>query len=158
MPWKRALLGVIALYLALQGYSLYIASSLGDTVSIWTAHTLYGGLALLGQHPVLDGADVSAGATLFRVIPECTVFAPLALFVVGVLAFPARPTDKLLAILGGVIVLSLVNVVRLLSLFGLASMAPDSFEAVHWLVWQPLMAITALALWGAWARKVTQGG
>ena len=154
MPWKRALVGVVALYLALQLYSVFVISGSGGIASRWTAATLYGALKLFGQSPTIAGFAVRSNETLFWVLPECTVFAPLALFAAGVLAFPARASQKMRALALGTLVLTLLNLVRLLSLFVLTSLSPEKFEVAHLLVWQPIMVVAALGLFGAWAYRV----
>ena len=54
----------------------------------------------------------------------------------------------------GTLVLTLLNLVRLLSLFVLTSLSPEKFEVAHLLVWQPVMVVAALGLFGAWAYRV----
>ena len=114
---------------------------------------LWGVLRAIGQPVTLDGTIVSANTTYFLLIPECTIFAPFALFTAGVLAFPSAITDKGRALVGGALVLSLVNLCRLITLYFVLTITPHMFESIHLFVWQPIMAITALALWGIWAGR-----
>ena len=78
LPWKRVALGVVVLYLALQTYPLFIHSVAGRVASSWNAAMLWGVLKAIGQNPSLDGPAVVSEAVRFFVIPECTIFAPMA--------------------------------------------------------------------------------
>ena len=153
LPWRRSLIGVVALYLALQLYPLFINSDLGRLATQGTAAMLWLVLWITGRGPSLEGSTLVSNTTEFVVIPECTIFAPLALFTAGVLAFPSLLKDKIRGILIASLCLSLLNLVRLVSLYVLAITSPDIFDEVHLLVWQPLMAMAALVLWGIWASR-----
>ena len=156
LPWKRVTLGVVVLYLALQTYPLFIHSVAGRVASSWNAAMLWGVLKAIGQNPSLDGPAVVSEAVRFFVIPECTIFAPMALFTAGVLVFPSSVPEKLRALALGVLCLSLMNLLRLLTLYGVLETSPGMFDAVHLFFWQPVMAMTALVLWGLWAAKWTR--
>ena len=156
LPWKRATVGVVLLYLALQMYPLFINSSAGSVVSSWNATMLWGALRAIGQHTSLEGSSVVTDLVNFSVIPECTIFAPLALFTAGVLVFPSTVLEKFQAVVLGILFLSLTNLLRLLTLYGMLGTFPEMFDAVHLFIWQPLMAMTALVLWGIWAARRTR--
>ena len=80
----------------------------------------------------------------------------MALFTAGVLVFPSSVPEKLQALALGVLCLSLMNLLRLLTLYGVLETSPGMFDAVHLFFWQPVMAMTALVLWGLWAAKWTR--
>jgi exosortase/archaeosortase family protein len=157
LPWRRIAIGLGILFLSLQVYPLFIHSVVGEIASSWNAALLWLILHGLGQHPTLEGSTIIGELTRFVVIPECTIFAPLSLYTAGLVIFPATIGEKIRAFLLGFLVLSLVNLVRLLTLYFLLGASSQLFEAAHLFVWQPIMALTALVLWGVWAERRTRG-
>lgn len=153
LPWRRALVGVLILYLALQTYSWFVISTPGKVFSSWNAAILWGVLRAIGQTPTLEGSRVASETAQFFVIPECTIYAPMALFAAGVLVFPSGILEKFRALLLGTVVLSVLNLIRLLTLYTMLHVYPDPVEAVHVFIWQPVMATSALVLWGLWAAR-----
>ena len=87
-----------------------------------------------------------------RIIPECTPLLPAAILVRGVIAFPGPWTHKLIGVVGGFLILSVINVVRLASLFYVGMWAPSQFDTAHVLVWQSLMIVSTVALWIVWHK------
>jgi len=158
LPWQRIAGGIGILFLSIQTYPFFIHSIIGQVASSGNAMFLWGVLKLLGKDPTIDGTVVGTPVTQFIVIPECTIFAPLALFVAGVAFFPSTVPEKLRAIVGGALILSVVNLVRLVSLYLVLESSPSVFESVHLFVWQPMMALTALVTWGIWAGRRTRHG
>lgn len=155
-PLRRILLGIAVLFLALQAYPFYIHSSLGQLMSSWNAGLLWGVLKAVGQEVSLENTAVVTEVTRFVIIPECTIFAPLSLLVAGVLVFPSKASKKVQAILLGTFLLSVLNLFRLISLHTALSVSPGSFEPLHLFIWQPIMAIASLLLWGIWAERQTR--
>ena len=153
LPWKRGLIGLGVLYLALQSYPWFINSEIGAVVTSWNAGMLWGVLWVIGQRPDIEGSTLLSSTNEFVVIPECTIFAPLALFVAGLLVFPSGAREKLIGFMAGFIILSVINLVRLLTLYGIAHISPGLFDATHLFFWQPVMAISALVIWGFWAER-----
>ena len=106
LPWKRAAVGVVVLFLAMQMYQVFISSVAGSVVGSWNAAMLWGALRAIGQHTSLEGSSVVTDLVNFSVIPECTIFAPLALFTAGVLVFPSTVLEKFQAVVLGILFLS----------------------------------------------------
>ena len=146
-------IGIAVLFVALQAYPFFLRSELGSITTSWNATLLWGLLRLAGANAILDGTVILTDTIHFVVIPECTIFAPLALFSAGVLVFPSNISTKLRALMLGILVLSVANLARLVTLYIVLIVSPQLFEPVHLFVWQPIMAITALALWAMWAAR-----
>ena len=87
------------------------------------------------------------------IVEECTALAPLAVFIAGVLAVPASAKSKLWGVVMGLVVLSLVNVVRMASLFFVGSRYPWAMDVAHLIVWQALMVLLAVLLWLFWMYR-----
>ena len=150
---KRIVIGGFGLYIALQWYSIYLVTNLGILTSEITAKTLFWSLNILGKKPIIDGSWVAVDSTRFGIIPECTITAPLLLIIVGALITPVSIKKKLFVILIAFFMLSLINIIRLISLFYLLSLNTQYFEMVHVLIWQPVMIIAAMFIWGWWVYR-----
>lgn len=97
----------------------------------------------------------SSGAAI-TVERGCDAIAPTALFVSAVIASPAGWRRKLWAIVGGVTILMVVNLIRIISLYFIAIYWPSGFDVMHLDVWQAafiFLAIVLWALWAAWAAR-----
>ena len=71
-------------------------------------------------------------------------------------AYPARWTVKVLGVVVGVTVLSLINVLRIVTLVRIVEFYPGLFVYFHEYVWQGafLMLVTVYALtWVEWAQR-----
>ena len=107
----------------------------------------------------LSWVDVATDATVLssdsfgmRIIPECTPLLPAAILVSGVIAFPTTWIHKLVGIVGGILALSVINIMRTTSLFYIGMWRPEQFETAHVLVWQSLMILSTVALWIIWYK------
>jgi len=112
-------------------------------------------LHLMGEDvSVQDKAIVSASGPSIQLERGCDAVEPSALFVSAVLASPVALLPRLAAAAGGVLVLGLLNLVRVVSLFLVRLHFPAAFDAVHLDVWQALFIFLAIALWALWASRV----
>jgi len=91
------------------------------------------------------------GGEAITVERGCDAIAPTALFVAAVIASPATWRRKLWAVLGGVTILMVVNLIRIISLFLTAVYWPAAFDVMHLDVWQAVFIFLAIALWALWA-------
>lgn len=116
---------------------------------------------------VLSGFGVNASVDRTMIItPECSLdiqrgcdaIDAIAIFAAAMLAFPAPWRRKLGGIVGGVLVLMVLNQVRILSLYLVARHAPAAFETVHVEIWQPLFIALAIGLWLAWVTWALRRG
>ena len=147
---KRIIIGALALYIALQWYSIYLITNLGIITSEITAQSLFWSLKILGKEPTVNGSWVIADSTRFGIIPECTITAPLMVLIIGALITPVHMKKKLYIIVIAFFLLSLINMIRLTSLFFLLSFNTQYFDMIHVLIWQPMMIISAIFIWGCW--------
>ena len=101
---------------------------------------------------------VQSGEFAIRIVGDCTILAPLAIFISGVLAFPATLGQKVAGIALGFVVLSVVNLLRTTSLFYIGLTSPWALETAHLLVWQSIVVILAVVLWIFWWRRLVYSG
>lgn len=86
----------------------------------------------------------------------CDAIEPSALFLAGVLAFPAAAMSKIPGILIGTFCLMAINLVRIVSLFYVGIHKPEWFHVMHVDVWQALFIFLAILFWVLWALWATR--
>jgi len=86
----------------------------------------------------------------------CDAIEPIALFVAAVIAFPAPWRTKLPGLLIGTLVLTALNIVRIISLFYVGIWKPTWFNLMHEDVWQPAFIVLSLFFWVVWALWATK--
>ncbi len=91
---------------------------------------------------------------VFAIAPECGAVEVFALYISGILAFPAVLNKKWKGILLGVPILYALNVTRLavLGLLGMWYRNPEFFTFVHEYLWQGLYIVFVASLWLAWVE------
>lgn len=161
MPNRSIARFAILFFLFLLGFSvLSVATALQNRLgqleaaiasfATWMAHVT-GSSAV-----VVDGHYISVEGMLLNINHECTGVFVLFVLISFIAAYPASLRDKVLGMVVGVSVLSLINVVRIATLVRVVEFYPASFEYFHEYVWQGafLMLVTLYSMtWVEWARK-----
>ena len=110
---------------------------------------------IFGPEILVQGNLVRAGPFATHIVAECTSLAASAIFLSGVIAFPASLGHKLWGMVLGLVVLSALNIVRTTSLLFIGMLFPSALDVAHILVWQSLMIIVAVVLWILWWRRTS---
>ncbi len=87
----------------------------------------------------------------------CDAIEPSALFLAGVLAFPATFRLKVPGMLLGTVCLMVLNLVRIISLFYVGVFFKEAFHVIHVDVWQSLFIFLAILFWIIWAIRASRG-
>ena len=82
--------------------------------------------------------------------PDCTGLTIAAMLVSLVVAYPVRLSSKTVGILGGVAVLLIVNLIRLVGIAHLSLASDQVFYAAHDFLFQVGMVAVAIAIWAGW--------
>ena len=143
-----------SLGLALAVYYGFLGSSLIEYVAEWTATWTSRGLNLAGASTRVNGTILSSDSFAVNIVAECTAVGPLVLFIGAVMAYPSPLRSKSLGVLLGLVVLSLVNLARIMSLFWIGSAYPQYLNVAHLLVWQTAIILLAIVLWLFWIERV----
>ena len=114
-------------------------------------------LNLFGQNTIVAGTTVQSSVFGITVVTACTGVFITGLFLIAVIAFPARWTSKLIGAGIGIVGIFLVNIVRLVSLYFIGVHWPGFLDQAHQLVWQSLLIVIAVALWLLWAGRWAYG-
>jgi exosortase H (IPTLxxWG-CTERM-specific) len=114
-------------------------------------------LRILGEPAAVTGCIVSSPRFAVTIYNGCNGLITSLIFIAGVLAFPARWTAKLIGVVGGLVVIQILNLIRILSLFYIGIYFPDYFNDAHIFIWQSLIIIAGVALWVVWAHRFALG-
>ena len=110
-------------------------------------------LNLFGHRTAVIGSTVSSELFGINVVTACTGLFTTGLFLIAVVAFPTGWRSKLIGVgigLGGI---TLLNIVRLVSLYYIGVHLPGFLDPAHQLVWQSVLIVFAVALWLLWAGR-----
>lgn len=83
----------------------------------------------------------------------CDSLEALAIFVFGVMAFPASFKIKSLGLLLGSFTILLFNLIRIIHLFWTGVNHPDLFDLFHLEIWQFYFIAQSVILWLVWMRQ-----
>jgi exosortase/archaeosortase family protein len=143
-----------SLGLALALYYGFLGSSWVDVVAEWTATWTSKGINLLGGSTTVSGTLLISDNFVANVVAECTAIGPLILYTGAVVAYPASKRAKIVGVAAGAVVLTAVNLVRIMSLFWIGEVYPEYLDVAH-LVWQSAIILLAIVMWLIWAGRLT---
>jgi len=132
-------------------------------LAIGTAHALAGCLNQLGLDAQAAGTIVAwqGGRSSFEIIPECTGIYGASIFAAFVLAAPLGLKPRLLGLAIGLILVSALNMTRLVLLALVQTRAPHLFHLAHDYLWQVLFVLALAGLYGVWlelaVRRIPHG-
>ncbi len=86
---------------------------------------------------------------------KCTGLFQIAFLVAGIVATPAKNIQKLSGIFLGVIVLSGINLFRLLTVFLVGCYALKYLDIFHDIIWEALMIMLTFFIWYIWRKLST---
>lgn len=109
-------------------------------------------LNVLGYGVNASGDLIYSSGFSVSVKKGCDAAEPMAIFIAGIIAFPALVRNKLAGLVLGLSLLFLLNIVRIISLYMMGIHSPEYFEAMHLAVWQVVFIISAILLWYLWLR------
>ncbi|MCX6231289.1 MAG: exosortase H [Bacteroidetes bacterium] len=159
---KRPILIFVVIFAILMGlfYSLWFTSFFENNVQHYiikiNATISNFILNIFGQHTKTMGDMIYSSSFSISIKRGCDAVEAMALFTSVLLAFPAPWKSKLIGLTGGLFMLFLLNLVRIISLFLTGIYFPKAFEIMHIEVWQVLFIFFALGLWIFWIQKITK--
>lgn len=134
-------------------YNQFPSYSAYQDILVWNAEAVGFLCRILGLDVTVYENRVLTGSISFEITPECTSLQFLAIFFAGIIAFPSGIREKFWGILLGGVVLSLLNLVRLMGLISVGTFVPPLLDSAHILVGQSLMIVAAVVLWVLWWRR-----
>jgi exosortase/archaeosortase family protein len=110
----------------------------------------------IGEEVTATGEVMTSSLFTMSVHTGCDGLQAMAILVIAVLVFPGGGWKKVYAGAGGVVLIALLNVVRLVTLFWAGEHWPTMFQTLHVHLWPALLIIIALSYsiaWSAWATR-----
>lgn len=111
-------------------------------------------LALIGYPNEVFGDLISSSQFSVSIKKGCDAGEPMAIFIAGIVAFPALIRKKFIGLGIGLFILFLLNVIRIASLYIVGIHYPDFFESMHLAIWQVAFIFVAILLWFLWLSFV----
>ena len=122
-------------------------------MAAWTASWTSAGLNLMGGSTSASGTILASPGFTANIVAECTTVGPIVLFVGAVIAYPAPLRAKVAGAAIGLVTLTAVNVLRIMSLFWVGASYPEYLDVAHLLVWQSAIILLAIVMWLIWAER-----
>ena len=150
--WSALVIGA-SLLLALAIYFGLLSGAWIDAIARWTASGSSAALNLFGLSTSVNGTVLASDSFAVEVVAECTVIGPLLVYMGAVLAYPSPLRAKSLGWALGLVVLTGLNIGRIMSLFWIGSTFPEYLGVAHLLVWQTAIILLAIVLWLIWVER-----
>lgn len=113
-------------------------------------------LAIFEDSVTVTGQSLRSPRYSLSIERGCDAVEPSALFLAGVLAFPAPLASKIPGMLIGTFCLMAINLFRIISLFYVGVYWREAFHIMHVDVWQALFIFLAILFWTLWALWATR--
>ena len=110
-------------------------------------------LRAAGEDTEVTGTIIRTSGFAVDVKNGCNGVEAAILLVAAILAFPAGPLAKAMGILGGFILLEVINILRIVSLAWLGAHHPQVFQMFHVAVWQTVIIIVSVGIFLLWSWK-----
>lgn len=157
--WKRPEIRFLIFYLLILGTSFTVIAlkPVNDAfvVPYTTLVAQMSGkvLAGFGEDIAIEGCLLRSPRFAVTIYNGCNGLITSIIFMAGVLAFPARPLNKLLGVVGGLLAIQVINLTRIISLFYIGVFFPSFFDSSHIVVWQSIVILSGVVLWIIWATR-----
>lgn len=134
-------------------YSFWFSTYFTEQINPRIAHinAFFAGklLNLLGQATTSSGANIYSQSFSISISKGCDGIEAMAIFASSLLAFPIALKNKIPGLFLGIFILTLLNLIRIISLYFIGKFFPNSFEMFHAEIWPALFILVALSLWGS---------
>ena len=134
-------------------YVQFADSSFVHQILVLNAKAVGAVCSIFGVDTIVREHVIHSGTISLEIVPECTSLPYLAIFFAGIMAFPTDVRQKFWGILLGVIGLSFLNIIRMISLLLVGMFIPSVFDSAHILVSQSLMIVASVVLWIFWWQR-----
>ncbi len=156
--WRRPEVRFLVLFLVILAvaFTTVALRPVNDAVVVpytrWVAAVSARVLNVLGQNVSRHGCSLSSPRFSVTIYNGCNGLIATLILLSGVLAFPARWSGKVIGVVGGVLVMEVINLIRIVSLFYIGVFFPKLFNQAHIFVWQSIVILSSVVLWIVWAR------
>ena len=110
--------------------------------------------AAVGSRSTVNEDQIYVGGLVMDINYECTGLYVILILFTFLLAYPASWRSRLLGAAVGVAGLTVINVLRIAVLVGIAEVSPDLFGYFHEYVWQGVFLVLVIAYAMTWVERV----
>jgi len=126
-----------------------------DTINSFYAYLSGSILNLFGANVSINQTELGNSDFMISVRAGCDAFAPMILFIISILAFPAKLKSKILPIIKGVLALAVLNIIRITTLYYSGYYGSQQFfQIIHEDVWQIFFVAFTVLLWLIWIKSI----
>ena len=116
-------------------------------------------IRLFGGHASREAAILRApGGFAVEMRDGCNAVNVTLLLWSAVLAFPSSWRPKLLGIVGGALIIQVVNLFRFITLFYLGQFSTSWFDFAHSYLWESLIILDTLVVFWFWVTRFARSG
>lgn len=137
-----ALLSDLVLGDALEDLRTFVAGAVATT------------LGFFGVPVTSHGSLISGPGSPLRIVNECTGLDAMILVVSAVVVLPASWHAKLVGIGLSILVLSVVNFIRVVTLVLVGSYFPEWLDVSHLYIWPVIVILAGIGVLSHWADRV----
>nr|WP_320191728.1 archaeosortase/exosortase family protein [uncultured Desulfobacter sp.] len=112
-------------------------------------------MRMMGSAPMVRGTTICLKDFTVNVISECSAIHLIALFAAFIIAFPAGRIQKLIGIVVGVVLISIINSMRIGAITMIGRFYPNLFDVFHIYLGQLGMLSLVVFMCLCWCRKVS---
>ncbi len=110
-------------------------------------------ILFLGFQIDQTGTIITGGGISIEIYYKCTGIYQMAGFMAAIMAFPTNLQNKIIGFAWGIFGISILNLLRILSIFCVGLYFPNVVRIFHGLFWEVFMILFSLLLWVYWAHK-----
>lgn len=152
----RFFFGFILLFILLQTLQYFTLSwtspFLVDTMTIRASSALINIITPI-EKTMVQGSVIIGKATVV-VMRGCEGIEGMLLLIAAICAFPARIIAKVYGIIGGILIIYIFNLSRIVGLYYINRYKPDLFDMMHIYVGQTVIIIISLIFFIFWVSRI----
>jgi len=146
---------LLAVFYVFTAFSQFYSKRFLPSYHHWIAEVSGSLLATLGLDTTVTGVSIYSPKFSVNIVRGCDAVEAIALYVCAVLAFPLPFLKRLPGMIAGALLLSVLNLVRVVSLFLIGVYSRRIFDLMHIDVWQAIFIFLAVLLWILWLLWAT---
>ena len=147
---------LLTVFYVFTAFSPFYGKRFVPSLHHWIAKVSGYVLDVLGHDTTVANVSIFSPRFSVRIVRGCDAVEAIALYVCAVLAFPLPLLKKFLGVIAGALLLSVLNLVRVVSLFLIGAYSRRMFDLMHIDVWQAVFIFFAVLLWILWLLWATQ--
>jgi exosortase H (IPTLxxWG-CTERM-specific) len=112
-------------------------------------------LTAMGEDVKVYGTLLHSSLFNVNINNGCNGIEAMLILVAAILAYPARPRDRVTGLLVGALAVQILNAIRIISLYLLGAYQPRLFGVFHTAIWQSAVILAAIGFFLLWSTRVS---